>query len=133
MTRADFFCSKCGAYKDPQQLDYKTGECISCQDGMTTATKMYILILNDVPTGHAINSAAHASLACYVTFAHLPHFQSWLKNSFKKVSCSVTRDELARAQKLADHFVVIKESNLHNRIMGAAFAPRPEWDPFLRH
>lgn len=94
--------------------------------------KMYILILEDVPVGHALNSAAHASLACYVKYAHLPDMQKWLAESFKKVTCSVTREQLAQAEKLADHFVVIKESNLHNRIMGAAFAPREEWDPFFK-
>jgi hypothetical protein len=34
----------------------------------TQLTKMYILIPDDIPLGHAINSAAHASLACYLQF-----------------------------------------------------------------
>lgn len=95
-------------------------------------TKMYILILQDVPAGHAINSAAHASLACYLQFGHQADFRSWLALSFKKVTCKVTPEQLDEAQKRAGDCVIITESALDGAVMGAAFAPRSEWDPFFK-
>ena len=95
-------------------------------------TKMYILILDDVPLGHAINSAAHASLACYMTYQDTLEMDEWVNTSFKKVTCRVTRQELGMALGLVPDNVVITESNLGGVVTGAAFAPRPEWDPFFK-
>jgi len=94
--------------------------------------KMYILILDDVPVGHALNSAAHAALACYLTYGHRAAMKEWVNSSFKKVTCKVTREQLAQAQKLEKDFITIKESKLHNRIMGSAFMPRETWNPFFK-
>lgn len=94
--------------------------------------KMYILILDDVLTGHAVNTAAHASLACYLRFREMSEMQIWLDTSFKKVSCRVTREQLEKALDLEDHYVVMTENALGDRVMGAVFAPRPEWDPFFK-
>jgi peptidyl-tRNA hydrolase len=93
---------------------------------------MYILILDDIPTGHAVNTAAHASLACYLKFQHSVDMNVWLNSSFKKVSCSVSREQLEKALDLADNHVVLTESALGDRVMGAVFCPRPEWDPFFK-
>ena len=95
-------------------------------------SKMYILILDDVPVGHAVNTAAHASLACYLRFGQSQSMQTWLNESFKKVSCRVSREQLEKALDLADNHVVMTESALGNRVMGAVFAPRPEWDAFFK-
>lgn len=144
MSRSDFICSKCEEYKDPQGLDYVTGQCFDCQDGVihemadsdllekAKPSKMYILIMDDVPVGHAINSAAHASLACYVKFAHLPDMQNWLNESFKKVTCKVTKEQFFQAQNIADKYIVITESALDHKVMAIAFAPRETWDPFFK-
>lgn len=98
----------------------------------TKSSKMYILILDSVPTGHAINSAAHASLACYLRFAETQEMKDWLANSFKKVTCRVSRQELESAIGFIPEHVVITESNLDGAVMGAAFAPRETWDPFFK-
>ena len=39
--RSDWICCKCGKYSDPQHLDYNTGECWTCQDGVVDSN-MYI-------------------------------------------------------------------------------------------
>lgn len=134
MERSDFICSGCGAYKDPQSLDHTTGKCGDCQDGIVPCkpSKMYILIVEDVPNGHAINSAAHASLAAYLAYGEAEGFQKWLRSSFKKVTCKVSLEQLDQAIALADQHVIIRESVLDDAIMGAAFAPREEWDPFFK-
>jgi peptidyl-tRNA hydrolase len=61
--------------------------------------KMYILIRDSIPTGHAINAATRASLACFLKFAGNSDMQRWLADSFKKVTCKVTDDELSLAMK----------------------------------
>lgn len=88
--------------------------------------KMYILILDDIPTGFAVNSAAHASLACYLDFKDHPDMHDYLP-SFKKVSCKVTVQELETAMSACDNYTVITESALGNRWVAVAFCPRPEW------
>jgi hypothetical protein len=99
--------------------------------------KMYILILDNIPIGHAINSAAHASLACYLRFQATPEMTQWVTSSFKKVTCRVTQQELETAIGFVPEHVVITESNLPSEdgkpsVMGAAFAPREAWDPFFK-
>ena len=51
--------------------------------------KMYILIPEDIPLGHAINSAAHASLACYLQYEKDADVRWWRDESFKKVTVKV--------------------------------------------
>lgn len=94
--------------------------------------KMYILVLEDVPVGHAINSAAHAALACYLKYGETPEMQAWLANSFKKVACKVTLEQLEKAKEMADDFVSITESNLDGRLMCVAFKPRETFDPYFK-
>lgn len=93
---------------------------------------MYILILENVPSGHAINSAAHASLACYLRFQDFPSTQEWLATSFKKVTCRVTRQELEIAKGFIPEHVIMTESALDGQVTAVAFAPRAEWDPFFK-
>ena len=92
--------------------------------------KMYILVADDVPLGHAINSAAHASLACYLTYQDVPLMQDWVKHSFRKVTCKVTREQLAEAVKFGDeviHYKTITESALNGTITAVAICPKKEW------
>ena len=92
--------------------------------------KVYILIKDYVPTGHAVNSAAHASLAMFLKFQERPIVGEWL-GSFKKVSCSVTPEQFEEAKKHPDH-VVITESNFDDDELAIAFCPRVEWPEFFR-
>jgi peptidyl-tRNA hydrolase len=94
--------------------------------------KMYILILDDVPLGHAVNSAAHAGLACFLKFAGQRDTQKWLADSFRKVTCKVSADEVDLAIANATDYVVMTESALGNRITAVAFAPRPEWPELFK-
>lgn len=108
--------------------------------------KMYILVLDDVPSGYAINSAAHASLACYLEHKHRIQMQLWLEKSFKKVTCKVTREQFDQAMKIAKDsyqktdpygYTIIRESTLGDREMCVAFAPRFDvddmgFDPFFK-
>ena len=68
--------------------------------------KMYILIKDTVDTGHAINSAAHASLMGYLKWRESPEMNEWLSNSFRKVTCKVTEEEFEKAKEYEDHVVV---------------------------
>jgi peptidyl-tRNA hydrolase len=89
---------------------------------------MYILVLEDVPLGHALVAVAHGSLAAYLRFREHPEVAEWLSNSFKKVICRVTAEEFEDARTTADH-VVITESSLEGREVALALRPRTEWPP----
>lgn len=91
-------------------------------------TKMYILIPEDVPLGHAINSAAHASLACYLAYKDDSDMKWWLDESYRKVTVKVTRAQFEQARACPDR-VVITESALHGIETAMAFKPRPAWPP----
>jgi peptidyl-tRNA hydrolase len=89
--------------------------------------KMYILVRSDVPLGYAINGVAHASLACFLKYASHRDMQRWLADSFKKVTCRVSDEELAEAMKEDSDHVVITESVLGHETLCVAFSPRKEW------
>ena len=89
-------------------------------------TKMYILIPDDIPLGHAINSAAHAGLACYLQFKDDPDMRWWLDESFKKVTVKVTRAQFNYARNFPD-VTIITESALNNLETALAFKPRVTW------
>jgi len=90
--------------------------------------KMYIVIKDWVPSGHAVNCAAHAGLIGWLEFQHLPDTQTWLRDSFRKVTCAVTEEEFATLKQVPLG-KVITESRLDNAEIGIVFAPRAEWPP----
>ena len=94
-------------------------------------TKMYIIIKDWVPTGHALNTAAHAGLIGYLKFKHLPETEEWLKYSWKKVTCVVTDEEFEQLLEVENHYV-LTESRLDGEVVGAVFAPRSEWPPIMK-
>lgn len=94
--------------------------------------KMYILILDDVPMGTGINSACHAAVAATLKWQNTPEVQEWLKYSFRKVTCRVSKLQLELACKFEDDFVEITELNLDGRLVGAAFKPRREYHKHFR-
>jgi len=93
--------------------------------------KMYICIKGWVPTGHALNTAAHAGLIGYLEFKHLPETEEWLRDSFKKVTCVVTDEEFQQLM-MIKHNYVLTESRLDGEVVGAVFAPRREWPPIMK-
>jgi hypothetical protein len=88
--------------------------------------KMYILIKDTVPLGHAIVAAAHASLAAYLKFKDAPEVATWLAGPFRKVVCKMTEAEFERARAIEDH-VVLTESALGGEEIALAFKPREVW------
>lgn len=88
---------------------------------------MYILVPDDVKTGFAVNGVAHASVVCFMKFMANRDMQKWLADSFKKVTCKVSRDELGEAIAAADDYVVITESAIGHETVAVAFCPRKEW------
>ena len=95
--------------------------------------KMYIAIKDWVPSGHAVNCAAHAGLIGFKEFEHHNHTMTWFNESFKKVTCAVSDAEF-EALKNVPHCKVITESRLDNAEIGIVFAPRPkeEWPPIMK-
>ena len=92
---------------------------------------MYILVLDTVPIGLAINSAAHAGAAAVLTWEYLdddtpdPVFEEWL-TSFKKVVCKVTQEEFEAARAYPEH-ILLTESALEGAPVALVFKPREEW------
>lgn len=99
--------------------------------------KMYILVREDVPLGIAMNAVGHASLKCYLEFKDHPDMQDWLKNSFKKVTCKVSDEEMGRAAlsvAIADgDYVEITESALDGESVAIAFRPQAEWPKCFKY
>ena len=89
--------------------------------------KMYILVLDSVPLGHAINCNGHAVLACHLRFQNEPIYKDWLDQSYRKVTCKVSKEEFDKAKQWPDH-VMITESALNYSEVALAFCPRHEWD-----
>ena len=89
--------------------------------------KMYILVLDDVPIGFALNSVAHASVAITMKYKDNPDFQDWLTNSFRKVTCKVTWDEFVWACHNIEDIIVITESALDNKDVCLITNPRDEY------
>ncbi len=94
--------------------------------------KMYILVKEHVPLGHAIVAVAHASLAAYLKYQDSPEVRQWLAGPFYKVVCKVSEAEFERAKSEPDH-VVITESALDNQEVALAFKPREEWPKAFRY
>lgn len=92
--------------------------------------KMYLLILDDVPLGHAMVAAAHGPLACYLRFRDDPQVQEWVAGPFNKSVCKVTYGQMELALRTLpgpDDYVTLTESRLEGRVVAVAFKPRPEW------
>ena len=93
--------------------------------------KMYILIRDDVPLGHAMVAAAHASLAGYLKFRETPEVAAWLDGPFRKAVCKVDAREFEQARQVEDH-LVLTESALDGREVALVFKPREAWPNMFR-
>ena len=87
-------------------------------------SKMYILVRDKIPLGFAINSTAHAALSCYLQFKDDPRAIEWLANSYAKVVCRVTDEQLDLAMKINKDYTIITESALKGEIVCVAFCPK---------
>ena len=87
--------------------------------------KMYICIKDDIPAGIAMNSAAHAGLMCHLQYECKGHYETWLKKSFKKVTCAVTPAEFAMLKEVPDN-IIVTESRLNGQEVAVVLAPRPD-------
>ena len=87
---------------------------------------MYICVLDDVPTNYVPLVTAHASLACYLTFKNDPKMEDWQKNSFRKVICGISRDELEMLKK-ESYYNITTESSLGGIEVAISFCPRESW------
>jgi peptidyl-tRNA hydrolase len=101
--------------------------------------KMYILIKDDVPLGHAINCAAHASLMAHLKWGGSYHldkmliyrdftYNSWLHNSFKKVTCKVNKANFEYAKKLKLEHLIVTESDLKSEDKETAIVFKPQYE-----
>lgn len=94
--------------------------------------RMYILVLDDVPLGHAINTACHAAVACTLKYQGSDEIAEWLENSFRKVTCKVSRKEFNKAMEVEGDYVVMTELNLDGRETAVAFKPRDEYHKMFK-
>ena len=125
--------------------------------------KMYILLLDILDTGHAVNTAAHAGAMIQ---AHWPRISwiggveeaeesedrdmaDWYDNSFRKVTCKVTLEELHAARQVARdtltpsicaglpaepmQYFEVTESAYGGKTVALVFKPRDTWPPFFKN
>lgn len=93
--------------------------------------KEYLLILDWVDLGHAINSAGHAVLMADLEWRDDPVYQDWRENSFRKVTCKVTPEEFEQAKQY-DDYVAVTEMAFDKKEVALIFKPRSEWPKFFK-
>lgn len=89
--------------------------------------RMYILVLDDISVGYAVNSACHAAVACTLKYQDTPEVKEWLDGPFRKVTCKVNQSEFNKAIEVENDYVIINEITLDNRVMAVAFKPRAQY------
>jgi hypothetical protein len=92
--------------------------------------KEYILVMDWVDVGHALNSVAHAVLVAHKKWSDDPEYQDWYNNYFRKVTCKVSPQQFEKA-KSYEGFVVITESAFDGKEVAIVFKPRREWPKFF--
>ena len=92
---------------------------------------MYILVKKSIPLGLAMNSAAHASLACFREYEDNRMMQAWIDSPhFRKATCWVDDNDFEKA-KTFDKHIVMTENSLGGEETAIAFCPREEWPKFF--
>ena len=97
---------------------------------MSKPLKEYILVLDWMDIGHAMNSVGHAVLIAHKNWSDDPEYMDWYKNYFRKVTCKVTQKEFEKAKEYGD-FAVVTESAFDNKEVALIFKPRREWPKFF--
>lgn len=94
--------------------------------------RMYILIIDWMDVGHAVNTAAHAGAMIEGRWPKDdPAMADWYATSFRKVTCKVTQDEFERAKLYEDWFAVT-EMAFENKEVALVFKPRDEYPKFFQ-
>ena len=93
---------------------------------------MYILVLDDLPIGHSINTACHAAVSCTLKYQNTEEVKDWLETSFRKVTCRVTRKEFDNAISRESDYVIMTELTLEGRETAVAFKPRDEYHKMFK-
>ena len=93
--------------------------------------KSYVLIMDWVDVGHAINSAAHAGALLMKEWENTPEVEEWLRDSFRKVTCKVTPEEFERAKQFEDK-IVITELAFDKAEVAMVFKPRRGYPKFFQ-
>jgi hypothetical protein len=93
--------------------------------------KEYILIVDWVDIGHAVNTAAHAALVGHKEWSDDEIYDEWFVSSFRKVTCKVSQEEFNKAKLFDDH-KVITESAFDNKEVALVFKPREDWPGFFK-
>ncbi len=95
--------------------------------------KVYLLVADDVPVGHALNCASHAGTAIIVNNPDNETIKEWARNHFYCVTCKVDRKSFEYAKNFGEH-EVITEGNLAGQEVALIFHPRrhDEWEPFFK-
>ena len=94
---------------------------------------MYILILDDLEIGMAINTACHSAVACTLKYQDSDEVKEWLSDSFRKVTCKVSRKEFDLAMIKEKDYIVMTELNLDGRETALAFKPRDEYHKMFKY
>ncbi len=94
--------------------------------------RMYILVLDDLPIGHAINTTSHAAVSCVLKYQHTEDVQEWLTDSFRKVTCKVSREEFDKALEVESCYVVMTELALDGAETAVAFKPRETYHKMFK-
>lgn len=98
----------------------------------TENLRMYILILDWVDIGHALNSMAHAGCMIPEHWSKDdPIIQEWYDNSFRKVTCKVSEKQFEKAKEYGEWFVVT-EKQFDDKEVVLVFKPRREWGKFFK-
>lgn len=93
---------------------------------------MYVLVLDDLEVGMAINTACHAAVACTLKYQDTEEVKEWLDTSFRKVTCKVSRKEFDQALQKETDYVIMTELNLDGRETAIAFKPREEYHKMFK-
>lgn len=94
--------------------------------------RMYILIVDWMDTGHAVNTAAHAGAMINSRWKEDDaDMADWYKTSFRKVTCKVTPVEFEKA-KTYENWFAVTEMAFENKEVALVFKPRDEYPRFFQ-
>ena len=100
-----------------------------------THSKMYILILDWVDVGHAVNTAAHAGamIATRGWPKDDPIMKEWYDTSFRKCTCKVSEKEFEKSKTYFDdsEYFAVTEMAFDNKEVALVFKPRKEFPRFF--
>lgn len=116
--------------------------------------KMYLLLLDTIDVGHAVNGAAHAGGMIQFKFPRVsshwegmggqgggdrvdvedPVMADWYDNSFRKCSCKVTQEQFDKAKTYFPNteWFAVTESAFDNKEIILVFKPRDEFPKFFK-